>query len=259
MEKNLVKVVIPIYRESLDTKESASLMQTVRQLSHYPTVLLKPQGLDISKITNNLPALELVEVSDEWLGRKNGIQGYNRMMLSEQFYNLFSDSEYILICHTDAWIFRDELHQWCNKGYDCIAAPWVRRSLYNMPIIKQYMALRAYFASRDGKPTRQTLYGKVGNGGLSLRKVESFRKACADNSSMIEHFNSSQHHLYNEDVFWATVPQNFIYPTQEEALKFAFDTNPAYCYKLCNNKLPFGCHSWTKPKMYKFWKKFIVH
>lgn len=259
MKKHLVKVVIPIYKCTLDTMQSASLKQTLAQLARYPIVLLKPQGVDISQITVNLPPLEVMEVSDEWLGSKNGIQGYNKMMLSEQFYTLFSDCKYILICHTDAWIFRDELEQWCNRDYDCVAAPWVRRSLYNLPIIKQYMWLKKRIANRNNKVIRADLYGKIGNGGLSLRKVDSFRQVCVDDASAVELFNSSHHHLYNEDVFWATIPTTFNYPSQAEALKFGFDTNPAYCYKLCGNKLPFGCHSWTKPKMYKFWKKFIAH
>lgn len=259
MKQNLVKIVIPIYKESLDTKEMASLKQTITQLSRYPIVILKPHGLDTSRITNGLPVMESVEVSDQWLGKHNGIQGYNRMMLCESFYELFSDSEYILICHTDAWIFRDELEQWCKKAYDCVAAPWIRRRHYNLPIIKQYMSLRSYIAKRQGKRIRQIIYGKVGNGGLSLRKVESFRKACVDNASTIELFNSLQNHLYNEDIFWASIPKHFVYPSQEEALKFAFDANPKYCYKLCNEQLPFGCHGWTKPRMYKFWKRFITY
>lgn len=259
MKKNLVKVIIPIYTTSLNAQESASLRQTAAQLSQYPIVVLKPEGVDVSQITNDFPQLDVMEVSDHWLGKRNGIQGYNKMMLSEEFYELFSDVEFILICHTDAWIFRDELELWCQRGYDCIAAPWVRRSRYDLPIIKQYLSLRNYFSKLTGKMTRQRLYGRVGNGGLSLRRVESFKQACIDDRSTIEQFNSSTHHLSNEDVFWATIPQGFIYPSQDEALKFAFDTNPKYCYKLCGEQLPFGCHSWTKPKMYKFWKKFIAH
>lgn len=260
MKKILVKIVIPIYRENLGPKESASLKQIVSLLSDYPLILLKPQGLDVSKISSDFPELESIEVSDEWLGAKNGIQGYNRMMLSQDFYKLFSDSEYILICHTDSWIFTDELSQWCQRGYDCVAAPWIRRSFYDLPIIKQYMSLRCWIANKSGKPTRQFMYGKVGNGGLSLRKVSSFRQACVDYASTIEVFNTSTQHLFNEDVFWATVPENFSYPCESEALRFAIDTNPSYCYnKLCNKQLPFGCHGWTKPRMYKFWRKFIAH
>lgn len=252
-----VKVIIPVYKSTLSVAERASLTQTVRVLGCWPLVLLCPQGLDTSAIGREFPELQKLEVSDEWLGSRNGIAGYNRMMLSAVFYDLFASADYILICHTDAWIFRNELEMWCSRGYDCVAAPWVRRAVYNLPVIKQWMTLRRRWASRCGKPTRQILYGHVGNGGLSLRRVASFRAACDTYREEIEAYAATPHHLFNEDVFWATVPTEFRYPTWREALGFAFDTNPAYCYKLCGKELPFGCHSWSKRRMWSFWRKII--
>lgn len=64
------------------------------------------------------------------------------MMMSEAFYQLFSDCEYILICHTDAWIFRDDLSAWCQKGYDLIAAPWPTRPRYRHFPMKQFIQLK---------------------------------------------------------------------------------------------------------------------
>ena len=167
------------------------------------------------------------------------------------------DDEYLLICHTDAWIFRDELADWCRRGYDCVAAPWVRRKVYDLPILKQYLRWRLRRAERAGRMIRQSLYGKIGNGGLSLRRVESFRAACEKYGDEIERFCSMGNHLGNEDVFWAVVPEGFRYPSQEEALRFAFDTNPRYCYRLCGSRLPMGCHSWSKPRMWRFWQQII--
>lgn len=254
MSREIVKVVVPVYSKSLPERERKSLQQTVKMLGRYPIILLAPEGLDISAITAEFPVCEVMRVSDEWLGSKNGIEGYNAMCMSREFYEMFADCDYILICQTDAWIFRDELAEWCDKGYDCVAAPWLRRPIYNLPLVKQYMAWRAGRATR---PTRQILYNKVGNGGLSLRKVASFIRVCREESSTIDRFNAESHHLYNEDVFWATVPHDFHYPEAMEALRFAIDTHPRYCYKLLGGKLPFGCHSWTKPKFYRFWHKII--
>ena len=177
MDKKEVVVVVPVYRPELTVWERASLRQTVRVLQeNYPVELLVPCGMDCSAIRREFPGLPVREVSDEWLGRKNGIAGYNRMMLSAGFYELFRDYEYLLICHTDAWIFRDELGDWCRRGYDCVAAPWVRRKVYDLPILKQYLRWRLRRAQRAGRMIRQSLYGKIGNGGLSLRRVESFRR-----------------------------------------------------------------------------------
>ena len=239
MDKKEVVVVVPVYRPELTVWERASLRQTVGVLQeNYPVELLVPCGMDCSAIRREFSGLPVREVSDEWLGRKNGIAGYNRMMLSAGFYELFRDYEYLLICHTDAWIFRDELGDWCRRGYDCVAAPWVRRKVYDLPILKQYLRWRLRRAQRAGRMIRQSLYGKIGNGGLSLRRVESFRAACERYGDEIERFCSMGNHLGNEDVFWAVVPEGFRYPSQEEALRFAFDTNPRYCYRLCGSRLP---------------------
>ena len=134
-DRSLVRVVVPIYRE-LTPDEEASLRNTVRTLAAWPFTVLHPEGVCPPACCAELH-LETRAVGDEWLGRRNGIAGYNRMMLSEAFYAMFADAEYVLICHTDAWIFRDELAEWCGRGYDCVAAPWLRRPLYDLPLVKQ--------------------------------------------------------------------------------------------------------------------------
>ena len=164
MDKKEVVVVVPVYRPELTVWERASLRQTVGVLQeNYPVELLVPCGMDCSAIRREFSGLPVREVSDEWLGRKNGIAGYNRMMLSAGFYELFRDYEYLLICHTDAWIFRDELADWCRRGYDCVAAPWVRRKVYDLPILKQYLRWRLRRAERAGRMIRQSLCGKIGS------------------------------------------------------------------------------------------------
>lgn len=127
---NLVKVIIPIYRTTLKDWERASLDNTLRLLSAYPILFLIPEGLDIRPLSTVYPSVEVMRVSPDWLGTRRGIAGYNEMMLSRSFYDLFADTEYIFICHLDAWLFRDELAAWCRKGYDLVAAPWPLRPRY---------------------------------------------------------------------------------------------------------------------------------
>lgn len=251
-----VKVLVPIYRYPT-ADEMRALRNNCSVLAAHNIAILAPEDLELGTLEQEFPAVEIIRVSDCWLGKRNGIAGYNRMMLSAEFYDMFADWDYILICHTDAWMFRDELAAWCDKGYDCVAAPWVRRWVYDLPIVKQYMSLRAWMRHRQGKRCRADLYGRIGNGGLTLRKVDSFKQGCQRYAEIIEKYLNGGSHLYNEDVFWATVPQEFCYPDWREALEFAIDTNPAYCYRLMGKRLPMGCHSWTKPKMWRFWKNFI--
>ena len=251
-----VKIVSPVYRP-LSDDEACSVRQTARILHRYPICFVVPQGVDAAPFKALVPNAETVTVGEEWLGRKHGIAGYNRMMLSAAFYDHFADTDYILICHTDAWVFRDELQQWCDAGYDCVAAPWIRRRIYNCPFVRLYTGIARLAAHLRHKPDRRLLYGRVGNGGFSLRRVSAFREACTRYEATIDEYLGKRGPLYNEDVFWATVPQEFRYPSQDEALRFAYDTHPGYCYKLAGKTLPFGCHGWTKPRYNKFWKKFI--
>ena len=83
-----VKVVIPIHRETLTPHERRSLRHNLEQLRRYPVAILCPEGMPLPA---EAAGLETVRVSDEWLGPRNGIAGYNRMMLSRAFYDLFAD------------------------------------------------------------------------------------------------------------------------------------------------------------------------
>lgn len=253
MEK--VKIVVPIYRPELSALEKIALDRAVAVLGSYPIVVAKPRSLDLSALLAAYPGLSAVEFADEYF---RGIAGYNRLMLSRDFYSAFTDAEYVLIYQLDAYVFSDELTDWCDKGFDYIGAPWLEKPVYRLPLVSAFRRLQHWWMKVRNKPSKQDLYDKVGNGGFSLRKVSSFLRVIDSRSEQVALYaNHEHHHLFNEDVFWATVPDDFRYPTWEQALKFAFDKYPAYCYHLNNNCLPFGCHAWYKRKMRAFWHRFI--
>lgn len=255
--ENLVAVVIPMYRTSLDAYEELSLRNTYKVLADYPIIVAHPQGLQLDKIAERYPQLQFMAFSPSFF---KGIMGYNRLMLSPVFYDAFSSYQYILICQLDAYIFRDELTEWCQKGYDYIGAPWLRREVYNLPLVKQWMWAVRTFQHAQGKRSKQDLYDKIGNGGLSLRKVESHRRAVREYAELIAQYvaREKKMHLFNEDVFWALEPKEFVYPSADEALLFAFDKYPDLCYRKTRGQLPFGCHAWYKRKMKKFWDSIGV-
>jgi hypothetical protein len=248
------KIIIPLYKLTFNIYEKRSLEQCLNILSCYKVIFVKPVSIDISKLRRMYPQTEEVSFDDNFF---MGIEGYNRLMLSEVFYRRFLDTKYILIYQLDAYTFRDELAEWCEKGYDYIGAPWLRRPIYEKPIISSIMSRIGKYHEKKGQLHKQMLYDKVGNGGFSLRKVESHYEAARQYKTRINFLLSQpRSHLYNEDVFWATVPW-FKYPDSMEALQFAFDKYPDYCYKLTSGRLPFGCHSWYKRKMKRFWKPII--
>lgn len=253
--KKLVTVLIPIYKNILSEYEIRSLQQVHSVLQAYPLVIIKPESLDISNLLTKFPRCTAESFDNSYF---SNIQGYNRLMLSSSFYERFMDSQYILIHQLDAYVFRDELTEWCKKGYDYIGAPWLKKPVYFYPPISQFMALSLRIDERKGKPSKQHLYNKIGNGGFSLRKVKSHLQATHDYQGRIQYYLAQKRsHFFNEDVFWGTEVPYFVYPDVKEALAFSFDKYPRYCFNLNNHKIPFGCHAWFKSKMKSFWKPII--
>lgn len=250
-----VAVIIPIYKKHLSHFEIVSLRQAYSILSTYKIVVVKPLSLDLDFMLEEYPALNFISFDDFFF---QGIQGYNHLMLSSAFYEEFLSYNYILIYQLDAYVFKDELTEWCNKGFDYIGAPWLKKPIYKLPVIKQFMNFVHWHKLLRSRPSKQSFYNKIGNGGLSLRKVKSHYQAILANQEKISNYLSQKRsHFYNEDVFWGTEIPEFKYPAPLEALKFSFDKYPALCYKLNNKQLPFGCHAWYKRKMKKFWKPII--
>lgn len=250
----LVKIVVPIYKDTFTPLEKRSLRQVYEVLCAYPIVVIHPESLDLSFLREEFPRLSFTAFEDAYF---KGVHGYNELMLSTVFYERFLDCSYILIYQLDAFVFRDELREWCEKGYDYIGAPWMRLPIYDKPVILQYMELMYWLRRVRHKPSKQDLHYKIGNGGFSLRKVESHLKFLREEPERAAVYRKHDHHLYNEDVFWANEPEDFVYPTVTEALHFSFDKYPAYCYKLTKGQLPFGCHAWYSRKMRGFWSRFI--
>jgi len=239
-------VVIPIYAD-LNDFEFKSLENNLGQLSAYDCVLVVPNDFMPDAITKCFPLLRVLRVSNQWLGTTNGIDGYNDMMLSPDFYNLFIDYDYMLICHVDAWIFSgNSLDQWLDKGYDCVAAPWLLRNAW-------FYRLIGHTDMSTAKGRHYLLNRKIGNGGLSLRKVDVFVREAEKWCNV---FGQMRKFGMQEDMIWAQ-NEKLVFPLWNEALKFAFDTKPDYAYRLNNKQLPFGCHKWFDRSYYEFWKSFI--
>ncbi|MDY3979071.1 MAG: DUF5672 family protein [Tidjanibacter sp.] len=256
-----VTIVIPVYRSTLSDREVLSLRNNMAVLSHYPTVFLLSEELQSPpKELDEFRAAQRITVGREWLGRANGIKGYNRMLLSKSFYELFAESQYILICQTDAWIFRDELDYWCSLDYDYIGGPYHQQSVEKAPIIGPYWRLiRLVFGQGYVNSKRQSGWGRVMNGGLSLRRTDTFTEACDRYADKIEEYCSHPDEtFYNEDWFWSMLP-DLNYPQFDVARRFAIDTHPKTNWLLLGKQLPFGCHGWWKRRRYRFWRDIIEY
>lgn len=257
---NKAIVLIPIYKSYFDDFEIKSLQSVSKNLSDFTIAFIAPKALNCDFIHNyNLGFKYLtVRFEDDFF---KSIEGYNKLLLSSHFYESFLEYDYMLICQTDAFVFKNQLNWWVDKGYDYIGAPWLDsenkvfshkpRSIFNK--IKKVIGLH------------QKLYthiNQVGNGGFSLRKTKTFFDISLKEKSQINYFLShkEKENYHIEDVFWSLyVPtkHTFLKPDYKTALHFCVDRKPEIAFNYLKGNLPFACHGFNKKGVVKFWTKYL--
>jgi hypothetical protein len=239
--KRRVAIVIPTYRFPLTEDEQISLRHLREYLGGFDRYMIGPQSPPKEYSDFSLPPYSARYFADR--------VGYNRLLVSEQFYRAFADYEYILIYQLDCLVFSSDLEEWCRKGWDYVGAPWFHIG-------------HPHRCAGSEDPVDRL--GTVGNGGLSLRKVGSALavltspKRLLDHQLMRDFLGDTRSH---EDLFWSfSVPKlvdTFRIPRPREALKFSFEAEPRYCYRENAGRLPFGCHGWPNWDR-EFWEPFLL-
>jgi len=253
-------VVIPFYKPVINNLEQAAFAQATKILSAHDIIIIKPNNLVLPDEVKS--DISVINFDNRYF---KDISSYNELMLSEEFYRSFLRYDFILIHQLDAFVFRDELMQWCSEGYDYIGAPWIRE--YDYPdIVKaikskiQRWTHAKFDVQKDGRPSPMQFENKVGNGGFSLRRVQKFHKLCIDMQSEAKRYLSLNHdHYFNEDVFWGIEVNRkrkvLNIPSYKKALHFSIELFPERAMTINNNKLSFGCHAWDKHLDY--WRPII--
>jgi len=158
-----VAIVVPLYQETLTPEEEISVKHLVHFLGRYPKYLVAPKSLKAG-----LEGFGIKRFDDKYFKTRDT---YSDLLLSKGFYQTFSDYEYILIYQLDALVFSDQLLEWCDTGLDYVGAPWLKSPF-----------------------TEFITHPAVGNGGFSLRKIQSFLKVfesknyCVDPDKYWERF-----------------------------------------------------------------------
>jgi uncharacterized protein DUF5672 len=267
--QKLVAVVVPLSnRSELIPEEQISLRHLEHFLGKYDKYFVIPKNLQVSR-----PGFGIKRFDKKFFG---SLSAHTKLMLSPLFYKAFIGYKFILIYHLDSLVFSDQLIQWCGMDFDFIGPPWIKHE-------------DAPYAGNSGYE------GKVGNGGFSLKKIESFlkvfysRKYCIEPKEYWDKFYSSKpkyiqylnfprkilkrlkicnnarwemsRYGKNEEHFLANrathyYPQFKIAPVNV-ALRFGFECVPRYCFELNKNALPFGCHAWPYYNR-DFWESFLL-
>jgi hypothetical protein len=250
-----LSVVVPVYRAFLDPHETISLESAFRVLGAHHLVMVKPAGLDTTEIEARFPFRAIETFDPPYFA---SVQGYNRLLLTAGFYQRFLASTYLLICQLDVFVFRDELAGWLARDYDYVGAPWLSGNAASLLIHRVAMAIgRLLPGGRERNYTYETR-NRVGNGGFSLRKVETHHRLSLELKDAIDRYlrHAGTHH-FHEDVFWSLEPARHgcrhRTPEVEEALAFAWDVNPERLSALAGGRLPMAAHGWYRGRHLEFW------
>ncbi len=258
-------VVIPVYKEQPSGEELRSLRQCIRILGKHDICLFGPADLNLSLYDSEFKK-EGVTYSVEHFDSHyfKSQRGYNKLMLTRAFYERFRHWDYMLIYQLDAFVFSDQLDEWCIKGYDYIGAPFLKLN-------KEVDSVNS------------------GNGGFSLRRIQSFINAfditgkvlhakglrmlyrnrgplrrhpltilgMFGYSNHLENFLSKEE--LNEDLFYSMLGDSSLkwnVATTPVAMFFAFEGRPSFLFSL-TRQLPFGCHAYLKNEYETFYKPYI--
>lgn len=225
---NLCIVCIPIYKKYNDlfTYEKDSIKRVIEILGgKYEICLVCGKTFFCDEYKKNFEYdFSILRCNDKYFESQ---RGYSNLCEEYHFYQMFNDYEYMLIYQTDAWIFEDKIEYFCNKGYDYIGAPhWVyqKTGIFKGPI--------------------------VGNGGLSLRKIDKFVEICKNTD--FDKINSS---LLEDRFFTEQMEKYLNLPPVKIAFEFSIQDKPSASFKQMD-KLPMGCHGFNRNE-WSFWKKYI--
>lgn len=267
MAKNKVAIVIPIYKKQPTQEELISLQQAITILGNYSLILVCPNSLNIE---NYIPKYDhfLVERFEDSFFKS--IDGYNKLMMSKQFYQRFLNYEYILIYQLDAYVFRDELEYWCNLNFDYIGAPWLYEKGGKLVIsgigngglsLRNTNKLLNYLTSKTIRMNLIGVYRLYANYPF-IKKIIRFPKIVL---SQLGYKNNKTYFInggLNEDYLFGHISQyttnRLKIPSEGHAIQFAFDEYPEELYSINKLTLPFGCHGWYKNKKARsFWAQHI--
>jgi hypothetical protein len=269
--KKSVVIIIPVYKNKLNENEDMSLKQCLRILGIHHIIFFCAHKFDCSYYYSicdliGIPFEKRTFNSKYFRSKKD----YNNLCLTKKFYKKFCDFDYILIYQLDAWVFSDYLDYWCSQNYDFIGAP---------------------FPADLNAREEDVLFTVVGNGGFSLRKInsminlfdhkyyrikrwtqliEAYQGKIAVNPlwllycliRLMGYKNTIGHLKKNnwEDHFFYDIARltSFIrIPDPYTALRFSFEYRPSVAFSQNGNILPMGCHGWHWIEYNEFWRKYI--
>lgn len=225
-----------------------------RVLNGYPFVIIGPKNAilemgEAEKVvrSENVAVCVRSFPNDDFAN----IAGYNTLLKSRRFLDIFDNTDLILSCQLDAVILSDELEKWLLRGFDFVGAPHFKG--YSTPEMPPRLIPGA-------------------NGGLSLRSVDASKRALDIVRTVKKTLRSKlvawsglpklsnlllrtkpwllTKPNINEGISWSilipSIISDYRVATPQIAAEFAFEVLPRYLFGMNSKALPFGCHAWQR-------------
>ena len=235
LNTNKVVIVVPTHKNVFNVFEIIAIRQLFCVLGKYDITFVIPESLNFSVPIEGAVKYRTERFDDSFFHTE---RDYNRLCLTPEFYRRFSNYEYMLIYQTDAFVFEDRLEEFIQYGFDYIGA----------------------CISSEDWPFSEI---KVGNGGLSLRKVSSIVNVLKNKANLIKEIkkyatgNVLGDVLSTEDLFFAYCKDkrmiNLEFASTKIASQFSVEYDVCDQYAKLKDELPFGCHRWYMENFDVWW------
>jgi len=198
--KSLIQVT-PIWRSVLTPSEHANVAESLANSQGVHVEFLAPESLDVSRYQYQYPSVQIRRIEDYHLA---SIASYNRLMLSQFFYEAYAQFDYLAIVQTDAFV-RKNLASMADFDFDYLGAPWTKGVFYRSINGHLFVHQPSGTRQRQIRGLALKVLGRqvfVGNGGLSMRNVEQFRRFTRDYKNLNKGYLEQG---INEDIIIATI------------------------------------------------------
>jgi hypothetical protein len=280
--KGSFAVVVPVYRAHLSDDEKLAFQHLEHFLPEAEKILVMPETLDFGRDGYGEARFAPAFFKD--------IAGYSRLLLSRDFYARFEEREYILVHQLDSIILSSDIERFLAFGVDYLGAPWVRYDGNGVPYftkvgngglsLRRVSALRRLVESRVPHTTPREYYRrhdsrallgrrpialcKAGLMGLGMRNsIRGTVARCLGKEDWYDFAAEARSYslIDHEDGFIATEAQNFVpgftIGSVAQALEFAFEMEPRFCYEKAGGRMPLGAHAWGRYDR-AFWEPHLL-
>ena len=266
MNKKPLVIVTPVYLEEITENELLSIQSIKQHLNQYDRAIISPRKFESNPkfITQwEEYGYKVVFFDNQHF---SSIEKHNKFLMSQLLYETFAEYDYMLMAQLDVLIFSNSIGYWMDKKLDYVGSSWI---------------------INEGK--NKKLVGNGGNGGLSLRNIQTFLKVIdskkfyskRDLFNILPAYSKVRNILFvglliqlkplqsfahllkrffagKEDMFWSYYAPFFVedyhLASLEDTVAFAFERYPEFCFEENQQKLPFGTHAWEKYNI-EFWEK----